>query len=281
MVEAAAVTATLVVADWFSGALLLSMALPLGAMLLRRPGDVECEPGLVSTAVYRRVDVVGIAAVYAVFGSMGLANATRGANEIEVSGVAASAVILGLLGAMVMMLMTARCGTAAGWGLRSPASARAWWLAPGAVGLVWIVCILAMTVGYADWLRGAGFPEQQAVTTLAESQDPVLVVLLAFTAVVVAPVAEEFVFRGYLYPALKARAGVWCAGLGSSLLFALAHGSVFAFLPLWILGGLLVWAYERSGSLWVPVAAHALFNLATVCIQLAGRWFPGLLEASP
>jgi hypothetical protein len=58
----------------------------------------------------------------------------------------------------------------------------------------------------------------------------------------------------------------------SSLVFAAAHGNLTALLPLFLFGGVLVYLYEKSGSLWLPVAAHFCFNGATVLVQLALRY---------
>ncbi len=88
--------------------------------------------------------------------------------------------------------------------------------------------------------------------------------LVAFTAVIVAPVVEELVFRGFFYGFLKRCGGALVALLVSSALFAIVHGFVPALLPLFVLAICLALAYEFTGSLWVPTCMHALFNLGTI-----------------
>lgn len=83
-------------------------------------------------------------------------------------------------------------------------------------------------------------------------------------AVIAAPVTEEILFRGLLYPLLRDRFGMKIAMVVSSALFALAHVHAPTFLPLMFLGVILAFAYEYSGSLLLSMFIHATFNLFTV-----------------
>jgi membrane protease YdiL (CAAX protease family) len=86
--------------------------------------------------------------------------------------------------------------------------------------------------------------------------------------VVLAPVLEEFTFRGLLFATLRRRVGFWWAASISSALFAAAHGyGLIGFLSVFWSGLLWAWAYEKSGSLLPGMLAHALNNL-TVCTGL-------------
>jgi hypothetical protein len=122
---------------------------------------------------------------------------------------------------------------------------------------------------------------QDTVMLLQKSEDPLVLGLMAFAAVVAAPLCEEIVFRGYFYPVLKRFAGVWPAALCSALVFASAHGNLTAMLPLLIFGILLVWIYEKTGSLWAPIAVHFCFNGATVMVQLAARYYEIPIPPAP
>ena len=83
-------------------------------------------------------------------------------------------------------------------------------------------------------------------------------------AVVVAPVAEEVVFRGYLYGVLRRYGGRIPAILVSSLLFAAIHVHLPSLLGLGVLAVILCLLYERTGSLWSTIAMHAAFNASTL-----------------
>jgi membrane protease YdiL (CAAX protease family) len=90
-------------------------------------------------------------------------------------------------------------------------------------------------------------------------------------AVVVAPVAEELAFRGYLYGVIKRYCGAVPALILSGALFALIHQNLPAFFPLLVLASVFALAYELSGSLLVPMTMHALFNAFSLILVLAER----------
>ena len=85
-------------------------------------------------------------------------------------------------------------------------------------------------------------------------------VLNGVAIVVVAPVAEEVFFRGFVLGGLVAALGDLRAALVSSALFAAMHVSVGAFVPLFAAGMLLAWLYLRTRSIWPPIAAHSTQN---------------------
>ncbi|MBL9175664.1 MAG: CPBP family intramembrane metalloprotease [Verrucomicrobiales bacterium] len=94
--------------------------------------------------------------------------------------------------------------------------------------------------------------------------------VIALFAVVLAPVVEELLFRGILFPALR-DAGWPRVAMGvASFGFGLIHGNATAFLPLSALGGYLAWLYLRTGNLLAPILAHFLFNLVPFILIAAG-----------
>ena len=95
------------------------------------------------------------------------------------------------------------------------------------------------------------------------SHDPIALGLLALTAVVLAPLFEETIFRGALLPVLAARLGPLTGVLLSGLLFAMAHISVGELAPLTVLGVGLGLVRLRSGRLWPSVLMHGLWNAVT------------------
>jgi len=85
---------------------------------------------------------------------------------------------------------------------------------------------------------------------------------------VLAPAGEELYFRGFLYPALKKHLGPVAGMILTSLFFGSMHFDLARLLPL-ALGGLaLNWLYERTGSLYVPLAAHGAWNALMVLVLL-------------
>jgi len=100
--------------------------------------------------------------------------------------------------------------------------------------------------------------------------------VLAFVAaVVLAPIAEELLFRGLLFRALLQHRSVHFAALVSSVVFAVVHIDVavsqpIALVGLTLVGVALAYAYERTGSLLVPIVGHAAFNGITLVVALVG-----------
>ena len=120
--------------------------------------------------------------------------------------------------------------------------------------------ILGKLAGAALLLVGIKPEVQPAVKMLAEGPPGMHVVVYAIGAVLLAPLAEEVLFRGIFYPTLRQFLTPLHAGALASVLFACTHFNLAAFLPLAFLAGLLTWIYERTGNLLTPILAHALFN---------------------
>ncbi|MCB0128470.1 MAG: CPBP family intramembrane metalloprotease [Caldilineaceae bacterium] len=102
-------------------------------------------------------------------------------------------------------------------------------------------------------------PQIEAITGGSALSVRDLLFLMVLIAVV-APVAEELFFRGMLYPLLRQRWAMWPAILLNGLLFSLIH-----FLPpllpgLFIVGVVLAWVRDRSGSLIPGILLHAMQN---------------------
>ncbi len=82
----------------------------------------------------------------------------------------------------------------------------------------------------------------------------------AILIVFLAPLGEEMVFRGIAYTALRRR-GRTRALMVTSLLFAVAHMQVIHFAPIFFIGLILAYLFERTGSLKPAIALHVLVNL--------------------
>ena len=87
-------------------------------------------------------------------------------------------------------------------------------------------------------------------------------IFLALLAIAIAPLTEELLFRGILYPFIKQQGYPKLALWGTSVLFGLLHLNLMTFLPLTFLGLVLAWLYETTDNLTAPILAHSLFNLA-------------------
>ena len=101
----------------------------------------------------------------------------------------------------------------------------------------------------------------QDVAKMFESirHTPVLVAFVLY-GVVVAPIAEELIFRGFLFNLGLRYGNFWVGAIFSSILFGAAHGDLELFLPLTLVGFVLATVYYRSKNLVASMIAHASFN---------------------
>jgi membrane protease YdiL (CAAX protease family) len=118
-------------------------------------------------------------------------------------------------------------------------------------------------------------PEQQDVTNeLGTDENSVLsIAVAAFLIVIVAPLAEELFFRGFMYAGLRRSLPLWPAALISALVWGSLHlggGNVGVAIQLSIFGVILAWLYERSGTLWAPIFAHTLNNTIAFTLLVVG-----------
>ena len=113
--------------------------------------------------------------------------------------------------------------------------------------------------------------EQSTADDLGVNRSTALLVVGGFVVIVLAPIFEEFFFRGFIYRTLRnglaRRLGLWggvaVAAVLDGLLFGFVHGTntPIAILPvLAVLGAAFCLVYERTGSLFAVIALHATVN---------------------
>jgi membrane protease YdiL (CAAX protease family) len=123
-----------------------------------------------------------------------------------------------------------------------------------------LISYVAFAIAYGAVV---GPPEEQSIVEdLGVNESDVALITAGFLFVFVAPVVEEFFFRGFLYRALRTRLGIPAAATLAGLAFGLVH--VFtgaeAVPVLAFLGVVFCLVYERTGSLYPVIALHALNN---------------------
>jgi membrane protease YdiL (CAAX protease family) len=77
---------------------------------------------------------------------------------------------------------------------------------------------------------------------------------------IVAPIVEEIFFRGFVFAGLRPRFGWQRAAVISSALFALIHLVPTAILPIFLLGYIFAYLYQRSNSIWPAILMHSATN---------------------
>ena len=119
-------------------------------------------------------------------------------------------------------------------------------------------------------LEKAGFhsEDQAAIRLLTDAKSVWTTVYLGLFAVVIAPVAEEFIFRGLLFPFVKQQGFPKLAWFGVSFLFALIHLNAPTLVPLFGFALALTWLYQRTDNLLAPITAHMAFNAVNYAMLL-------------
>ena len=144
----------------------------------------------------------------------------------------------------------------------------------GAVLLLAAYPLIIMADAVTQRALGRSSEHQGIVELFNTSRNLEQRVLIIVLAVAIAPIAEEFLFRFFLYGVLKRYFGRVLAVLANALLFAAVHSHLPSLAPLFILGTCFTIAFEWSGSILVSMTMHALFNALTL-VSLA---FPEFIQ---
>ncbi|HUB74581.1 MAG TPA: CPBP family intramembrane glutamic endopeptidase [Solirubrobacteraceae bacterium] len=143
------------------------------------------------------------------------------------------------------------------FGLRRPPRG---WRAAAAMVAALIVAFVALS---AVWSAIVHPEEEELLKALGSNEGTGLLVLSAALTCVVAPICEEFLFRGFIFTALRNWRGTMPAALITAVIFGGVHvGSAPALdlVPLAALGFGLCLLYRYSGSLYPCIVAHSLNN---------------------
>jgi len=154
------------------------------------------------------------------------------------------------------------------FGLKRVGVARALGLAAGLLLLLFPVFLLVTSIAYQ--MLG-GHAEQQEMVKIyqnaAKTGKHEIIWEVFVAAVIIAPVTEEILFRGYFYPVLKRFGGALPAAVATSALFGAIHNNALGMPGLTVLALGLTLAYEWSGSILVSIFMHAFFNGTSLLVM--------------
>lgn len=136
----------------------------------------------------------------------------------------------------------------------------------GASGFVIVTALIEMV----NRTFGPVAPPEQSLMR-AGQQGGLAMAVAALSAVVLAPVVEELIYRGALFQSLRAKLGLFPGMFLSAGVFAVVHVELAE--PLFLAGLLVLalWlaaAFHRTGSIVVPIVGHATFNAISFSIAL-------------
>ena len=105
---------------------------------------------------------------------------------------------------------------------------------------------------------------QEILEKFKELENSFEISIFVIGSAVVAPIYEELLFRGIIFPKLIQKTNFAIALLLSSLIFAVLHFHLSALLPLFVLSIILSITYLYTSTIWASISLHALFNLISI-----------------
>jgi uncharacterized protein len=153
-----------------------------------------------------------------------------------------------------------------------------------AVGLALLVYLVFLGAQFALIAIFGNPPDQELVTDIKQEKQTAVLVGFAVMTCMVAPVAEEIFFRGFMFRVFNARLGPVWGTLLTGAIFGLVHAPnpVLGLIALGVLGAGLCVLYLRVQSIIPGMALHALNNSITfgITTKLHDAAFAGLVVGS-
>lgn len=134
------------------------------------------------------------------------------------------------------------------------------------------ILIAGFTVDFIAKEFGVPSEQQEIIKRVLEEESLAVLIFMFFFGILAAPVIEELLFRGFIQPAVRASFGKLKAILISGLLFATVHLNAYVFLQIFILGLLLSYLFEKTGSLIAPITVHIFHNTATLAFLISFKY---------
>lgn len=152
-----------------------------------------------------------------------------------------------------------------GWRLTSQQNVVYW-------AVVFFVLVFGFNSIYQTLLKWfeLGIPKQEIASFFGANQPLSLKAITLFLVVVMAPLTEEVLYRGVLFPALEPHLHPHHAAMAAGMLFGAIHFEPHTILPLAFLGYLLCLTYHYTRSLWLCIALHAVNNTLAFVVLI---WF--------
>lgn len=132
-----------------------------------------------------------------------------------------------------------------------------WWLP----FLMWtaymgVTILAAIGANLLPWVDG----EQTQDVGFDNLTQPIQYLMAFIALVIIPPVAEELLFRGYLFGRLRERFGFWFTTAVVSIVFGIVHMQWNVGIDVAVLSVFLCYLRERTGSIWASMVLHAIKN---------------------
>jgi uncharacterized protein len=115
--------------------------------------------------------------------------------------------------------------------------------------------------------------QQDVVELFKGLHDRTAIWVFATFAILFVPFAEETFFRVFFFNLGMRYGGFWTGAIVSGVLFGMAHGDVYAAVPLALGGMILCYVYYRTKNAWASMISHGIFNALSIgALLFAPSW---------
>ncbi len=142
--------------------------------------------------------------------------------------------------------------------------------------IISLICIGIFFTGIAFLMDNLGYQElAEAIRKELEFADKYSKEILKLSLwqmliaiCLLAPIIEEILNRGILYPPLRRLLGVRAGMIATALFFSFFHlgQGIVGFVMRFVIGYILTWLYERRRNLAAPITAHIMQNTVTTLL---------------
>ena len=157
-----------------------------------------------------------------------------------------------------------------GLSLKSPGKACFYGIV-GYVSLIPILLVIMVGTFFVTKFLKYQPPVQPIVEVFIKEKETSVLLFSTLFAAICGPIAEEIFFRGFMYRAVKKKFGIFAGLIGTSAIFAFLHTHIVGFLPIMVLGLLLAYLYEKTGSLIPSITVHIIHNVGMVSMVFMMR----------
>ncbi len=134
---------------------------------------------------------------------------------------------------------------------------------------VFYIAILVLSI-VASTILGDDVMNQSQAIGFAATNDIGGLVVIFVALIIVAPLFEEMMMRGFLFGKLRHYVSLWPAAILVSLLFALAHGQVNVGIMTFVLSMFACRMREKTGVIWAGLFLHMTVNLVAYSVRFLG-----------
>ena len=135
---------------------------------------------------------------------------------------------------------------------------------------IYYIVVLAVSLLATFAVGGEIMNQEQQIGFSGESAQFGELAIIFLALVVIAPLFEEMMMRGFLFGKLREQASFWPAAIVTSLLFALAHGQLNVGLMTFTLSMFGCYMTEKTGSIWASLWLHMTVNFVAFSIRFLG-----------